>query len=74
MTNGVVNPAAIAGQVYGIAGAGISLGLLAGMARGISDITWKEPTRTRRSQPKYKKSKKKEQYAFASYKPYYVLR
>lgn len=43
MSNGITpfNPMTLSSTVYGIAGAGISLGLLAGMAKGISDMTWK---------------------------------
>jgi len=49
------NPTTLASQVYGIAGAGISLGLLAGMSRGISDMTWKEPNRRSKQAHRYRK-------------------
>ena len=68
MTNGTFNPAALAGTVYGIAGAGISLGLLAGMARGISDMTWGHTSTVRRDRRvPYQKPRKK---AKAAYNPY----
>ena len=67
MTNGAIfNPAALAGTVYGIAGAGISLSLLAGMARGVQDITYgPRPTVRASSQRKYKS---KQRPAFQPYK------
>ena len=39
MSNGIFNPTNLASQVYGIAGMGISIGLLAGLARGIQEIS-----------------------------------
>ena len=55
MTNGTIfNPTTLASQVYTIAGSGISLSLLAGMARGIQDITWQQPTRHRKRQTRKK--------------------
>ena len=73
MTNGTFNPAALSGTVYGIAGAGISLGLLAGMARGISDMTWgQRPTvrATKKSQDKRKQQPRMRPYKPIQFKPY----
>lgn len=73
--NGTFSPVALSGQVYTIAGAGISLGLLAGMARGISDMTWRReptvrPTKARKS--KSTKSPYKPPYRPYKYKPMYT--
>ena len=75
MTNGTFSPVALSGTVYGIAGAGISLGLLAGMARGISNMTWgPRPTVRPSSRPKVKSTKKKTKsgYPGSNYRPRYA--
>ena len=65
--NGTFNPMNTASTVYGIAGAGISLGLLAGMAKGIQDITYrKEPIVRRKQKTKYNA---KQRQPYQPYKP-----
>ena len=51
----------LSGQVFGIAGMGISVGLLAGMARNIQDITY-----SKRPAPRVSKSRA---YQYKPYKP-----
>lgn len=78
MTNGTIfNPAALAGTVYGIAGAGISLGLLAGMARGVQEITYgRQPIAQPRRQSRYKPRRIAQPYKpyRYAYKPKYTWR
>jgi len=64
----------LAGSVIGVAGMGISVGLLAGMARNIQDITYsKRPTpQGRKVAPyQYKPYKSKTRYKpYKAYNPY----
>jgi len=73
MTNGSVD--ATASTVYGIAGQGMGLMLLAGMSRGVMDTMygdrWKPPARTRRTSRRPKRSPYQRPYYQRPYRPRY---
>lgn len=71
MSNGIFNPTALSSTVFGIAGAGISLGLLAGMARNIQDITYQRPLTKVRRPYKYQYIP---QRPLAPYKPSFTFK
>ena len=71
MTNGVFNPMTLAGQVYGIADMGISVSLLAGMARNIQDITYRPLSKKRYTRIRQERPLVRNPYQF---KPKYTWR